>query len=563
MNGIALKIGTELNEFTIEKILGAGTFGVTYLAKDNYLDKQVVIKEYFPNDIAMRERSGRVFSSSKSNYEFFEYGLNSFLKEAKTLAMFKHPNIVRINSFFETNNTAYFVMDYDRGEDLEIYLKNNPNLSEDEILNIMLPILDGLREVHKKSYLHRDIKPANIYIRENHQPMLIDFGATRYSIGAKSQLLSIILTPGYAPKEQYSSGAKQKAYTDIYAIGAVMYRMVTGATPVEASERANAITDDEPDPHIKLSKMDYPKYSNNFKEAIDWAMEFRAKDRPKSVKEFQDALKKEDKEEEIKEYQPIKPPVESGSNIFKYLIIAILFIALGAGGFIFMNKNSSSGDRDNSSEIERLKAENRRLEEQRLKAEQEAQRVSQIAQQERERATSSKNEQMLQKPMPLVNIDFSKKKQLNISNDNITLTLSYYENVKKGEKIFIKATLQNGGKKAIRGGITLGFPQLNSIKGGVISNDFDAIKTYDTSNKIWSKAENRQIYGKYLMVESNDERWSRYEKHTFIIAVDTPNHIGEFKVQVRGALRSRIVPKNGTIDQQGYPCKVITINIVD
>ena len=289
-SGVELKIGSELNEFTIKKVLGSGTFGITYLAKDNYLNKQVVIKEYFPNDIAIRNSDSTISAKTNNDKENFEYGLSSFLKEAQVLAKFNHPNVVRVNSFCESNNTAYFIMDYEKGKDLEDYLEENSHLNEEEILDIMIPLLDGLQEVHNKSYLHRDIKPGNIYIKDNNSPLLIDFGATRYSIGVKSQSLSIILTPGYAPKEQYSSKSKQAAYTDIYAIGAVMYKMVTDATPIEASERANAITDDEPDPHIKLSEMNYPNYSDSFKEAIDWALEFKPKDRPQSVTALKDAF---------------------------------------------------------------------------------------------------------------------------------------------------------------------------------------------------------------------------------------------------------------------------------
>jgi serine/threonine protein kinase len=143
--------------------------------------------------------------------------------------------------------------------------------------------------------------------------MLIDFGATRYSIGAKSQSLSVILTPGYAPKEQYSSRSKQGNFTDLYAVGAVMYKMVTGTSPIESSERSDIITNDEPDPHIKLMEMNYPKYSDRFKKAIDWALEFKPKDRPQSVEELQKALeaKQKNREEktEIKSIAKTKEPL--------------------------------------------------------------------------------------------------------------------------------------------------------------------------------------------------------------------------------------------------------------
>lgn len=298
-DGIALPNGSYLEEYLIERELGAGTFGVTYLATDTNLDKQVVIKEYLPNEIAIRQDSVTIMPKSKGDIENFEYGLDSFTKEAKVLAKFNHPNIVKVSRLFHKNGTAYFVMDFEEGEDLQEYIKRHSSFSEEEILSIIMPILDGLRAVHASDFLHRDIKPGNIYIRNNSSPMLIDFGASRMAMGIKSKSLSVVLTEGYAPKEQYSSTSKQGAYTDLYAIGAVMYKMATGITPPEASARADAITDDEPDPFVLLQNRDDLDYSDSFKKAVDWALKFSGKNRPQSVKEFQTFLlsninKKED-----------------------------------------------------------------------------------------------------------------------------------------------------------------------------------------------------------------------------------------------------------------------------
>ena len=290
-NGIALPNGSYVREYQIEKELGTGSFGVTYLAIDTHLNRYVAIKEFLPNDIAIRQQDHSISPKSNSDYEDFEYGLDRFINEAKTLARFNHPNIVKILNFFEANNTAYIVMEYEEGEDLEEYISRKGKLEENEILSIVLPVLDGLRDLHSQSYLHRDIKPANIYIRSNEIPMLIDFGATRYSIGLKSKSLSVILTVGYAPKEQYNSRAKQEPYTDLYAVGAVMYKMVTGKVPIEASARSDDITDDKPDPHVKLQDMHgLDSYGESIKKAIDWALEFKPKHRPQNARVLQDAL---------------------------------------------------------------------------------------------------------------------------------------------------------------------------------------------------------------------------------------------------------------------------------
>jgi serine/threonine protein kinase len=322
-NESALKLDTKLQEYKITKVLGVGGFGITYLALDTNLKHQVVIKEFLPNDIAVRKDYVTVVPKSSSDKENFEWGMSRFIQEAQILAQFKHPNIVRVNRFFEVNGTAYFVMDYEAGEDLEEYLKKvNRTLSQDEMLQIIIPILDGLREVHSQEFLHRDIKPGNIFIRKNGTPMLIDFGASRFAMGSKSKSLSVVLTEGYAPKEQYSSKAKQGAYTDIYAIGAVIYKMVTGTTPIEASERANTITDDEPDPFIKLQDKNIKGLSESFCKAVDWALEFKPKDRPQEVKEFQDKLSVNDTSllatsktiEKVKPEQAISEPEQAISE---------------------------------------------------------------------------------------------------------------------------------------------------------------------------------------------------------------------------------------------------------
>jgi len=300
-NETALPIGAELLEYRIESVLGVGGFGITYLALDTNLNKQVVIKEFLPSDIAVRKESTTVVAKSYSDEESYNWGIDRFLKEAQTLAKFNHPNIVKISRFFKANNTAYFVMDYEKGEDLQEYLsKQTKRLTQEEINDIILPILDGLKEVHKYDFLHRDIKPGNIFMRTNGSPMLIDFGASRFAMGAKSKSLSIVLTEGYAPKEQYSSTSKQGAYTDIYCMGAVLYKMITDKVPPEASTRSDLITDGEEDPYQRLQDDSTQPYSNTFKQAIDWALAFRPKDRPQSVKALFEALTKTDRQEDVK-----------------------------------------------------------------------------------------------------------------------------------------------------------------------------------------------------------------------------------------------------------------------
>jgi serine/threonine protein kinase len=290
---IALAKGTALFEYTIVDVLGVGGFGITYLALDTHLDKKVVIKEFLPSEIATRDSQTTVVARSINDQESFAWGLERFLLEAKTLAKFNHPNIVKINRFFQANGTAYFVMVFEEGVDLDHYLSSKTMpLSEDELRSIILPILDGLKAIHAQDFLHRDIKPGNIFLRTNGTPMLIDFGSSRYAIGSKTQNITQMVTSGYAPIEQYSTDAsKQHASVDIYAIGAVMYKMISGKTPVSAQDRSNAIIHEENDPYIPLKEYGVEGFSERIFDTVDQCLVLQSKLRPQDALALQTLLR--------------------------------------------------------------------------------------------------------------------------------------------------------------------------------------------------------------------------------------------------------------------------------
>ena len=233
----ALAKGVRLNQYEMIGILGAGGFGITYMARDTTLDTMVAIKEYLPGDFAVRQRDSQVTAKSSTSKGDFDWGLSRFLDEARVLAKFRHPNIVRVNQIFEANNTAYIVMDYAKGESLDDLLKRVGPLSEQQTKDILFPILDGLKRVHALGFLHRDIKPANIIIRDEGGAVLIDFGAARQAIETKSRAITSIVTEGYAPLEQYDTAGNQGAWTDIYALGGVAYKCLTGNKPPAATSR--------------------------------------------------------------------------------------------------------------------------------------------------------------------------------------------------------------------------------------------------------------------------------------------------------------------------------------
>ncbi|HOB52225.1 MAG TPA: protein kinase [Acidobacteriota bacterium] len=275
------------DNYLVGRVLGRpGGFGITYLGYDLSLETRVAIKEYLPRDMAGRDDDHRtVVLHSQDDTESFTYGLEQFLKEARTLAKFNHPRVVRVRTFFQENGTAYLVMDYIEGISLAEFLERlDRPLTEQQALDMMMPILDGVGVVHSQGFLHRDIKPQNIYLTAARQPILLDFGAARLAMGEKSRSLSVILTPGFAPYEQYHRRGEQGPWTDIYACAATLYYMVTRQVPPDALEREKGDTLMPPD-------TTQPGLSPHFCRAILRALATEPASRPRSIAEFQSQLR--------------------------------------------------------------------------------------------------------------------------------------------------------------------------------------------------------------------------------------------------------------------------------
>lgn len=283
----ALAPGTVLHEYRIEAVLGDGAFGITYKAQDTYLGIAVAIKEYFPDEIAHRNADGAVEVDDPDHDAQYRWGLQRFVGEAQVLAQFKHPNIVRVSRYFAANGTAYIVMDYEEGRSLTAYLKALPGPPDEAALrNILLPLLEGLREVHRKRYLHRDIKPGNVYIRDNDSPILLDFGAAKLEMATSSREAAAFLTPGYAPVEQYGWGDRQGPQIDLYALGATMYRCICGERPPEAADRLKALEAEASDPMRPAVERGQGRYSRDLLQILDWMLKVRPDDRPASASEI-------------------------------------------------------------------------------------------------------------------------------------------------------------------------------------------------------------------------------------------------------------------------------------
>jgi len=283
--------GFVLHWYEVKSVLGRGAFGVTYLARDKNLDQMVAIKEYFPNEFSTRETGYTVHPMTTKSKEMYEWGLNRFIREARTLAKFKHPNIVRVLSVFENNNTAYMVMEYEQGIELSKLYKQKSVFSQQELLDIFLPIMEGLKFVHDAGFIHRDIKPSNIYIRKDSSPVLIDFGSARQVSGAPTRALTSLVTYGYAPFEQYNeSEDKQGPWTDVYALGASLYYGLTKKLPVEALTRGSSLLSTGIDPYKPLSVTLEGQYSASFLRTIDHALLFHANERPQDILEWTNML---------------------------------------------------------------------------------------------------------------------------------------------------------------------------------------------------------------------------------------------------------------------------------
>jgi len=280
-----------LHWYELKSVIGRGGYGITYLALDKNLDRMVAIKEYLPTDFAARDSNATVRPVTGEKGEIYNWGLDRFLKEARTLAKFTHPNIVRVLSVFEQNNTAYMVMEYEHGSNLAKLYKNTPYYAEQQLLDVFIPILDGLILVHDAGFIHRDIKPANIYIRENNTPVLLDFGSARRTSGGLTHALTSLVTFGYAPFEQYNeSGGKQGPWTDIYSIGATMYLGISGKLPIDAMARGGSYINNEADPYEPISEKAAGKYSPELLLAIDNALFFRAEERPQDALSWMNML---------------------------------------------------------------------------------------------------------------------------------------------------------------------------------------------------------------------------------------------------------------------------------
>ena len=337
--------GTVLRDrYIVGRVLGFGGFGVTYIGWDAVLESKVAIKEYLPSEFSTRMPGHSQVSvfNAENKIEQFQDGLAKFIEEAKRLAKFhQEDGIVRIFDSFEDNNTAYIIMDYLKGETLANYLKRENTIPVDKAIAMMMPVIESLKTINGQGILHRDIAPDNIFLTDDGKIKLIDFGAARFATTSHSRSLTVIIKPGYSPEEQYRSRGDQGSYTDVYAIGATLYRMITGITPPDALERRAHCESKKKDTLKPLSKFT-GEITENQESAILNALNVRIEDRTQDMASLAEELNTQEPEKvqrkygKIKKIDVLKWPLWAKIGVpvamFSIAMISMLF-AMGVIGF--------------------------------------------------------------------------------------------------------------------------------------------------------------------------------------------------------------------------------------
>lgn len=339
----SLPAQTRLKQYVVTRLLGRGGFGLTYLAKDLKLERDVAIKELLPQDFVHRDRDRVTVAVRSANQsENFNWAKRRFLDEARILASLHHKAILPVHEIFEENKTAYLVTDFIHGDTLEEWVRKNGAPPEAQLRAWLMELLDALDLVHGRSILHRDITPGNILIDRESRPVLIDFGNARVVTGQKSANVTTVLTPGYAPFEQYTSTAEQGPPVDVYSLGAVLYRAITGKVPVDSVGRKSA--DNLP----RLADGSHPGYTKEFLSGIDKAMSVNPENRWHTCREWKENLRASG--------PTIAPPPQKKRGVLAPAGIAILIIAVATGAFAFWKP--SGEDEPEETKEESAKKEN-------------------------------------------------------------------------------------------------------------------------------------------------------------------------------------------------------------
>ncbi len=345
VNIMELQLGTTLcdGKYTIEAKIGEGGFGITYRAIQNGLNRVVCIKEYFPAGKCTRATKKNTVFVQGTSEQVFEKYRQAFVREAKMLATLHHPNIVEVLDVFDENNTSYMVMTFVKGKSLQQIVEVRGKLPYPETVNYIAQITNAVGYIHDHHILHRDIKPDNIMITADFKAILIDFGSAREFEQDKTQVHTSMLTHGYAPTEQYTANSRKGSYTDIYAIGATFYFVLTGQVPMESAAR---LTEQMPSPKDLVPEI--PEEANR---TILKAMQLKAENRHQTVHEFMDDIRNVKPSVLVDETIGGSPQQPTSKRTW-YIISALgCFVALLIGYFLWGRNGSEPVEENKPQEI--------------------------------------------------------------------------------------------------------------------------------------------------------------------------------------------------------------------
>lgn len=303
--------------YTILNTIAQGGFGITYAAVDAKTGRRMCIKELFISGASSRAADKSVVSIPLGDVKFDDF-VQKFIQEAKQLAKFNHPSIVRVTDFFQENKTAYMVMNFVEGSTLKYLVGKSGPMSFEQTKSIIFQLIDALEIIHSKNMLHRDIKPDNIIITPQNQAVLLDFGAARDYTDNKTIAQTAIITPGFAPLEQYNSSSRKGKFTDIYAFGATLYFLLTGLKPLDATQRIDTV--------LKAPHEINPKISSQISSIIMLAMQMKPENRFQDVAEIRQAFNLILNKEQIAQTVTPQKTVMSNEEIGKWVLIAIIII---------------------------------------------------------------------------------------------------------------------------------------------------------------------------------------------------------------------------------------------
>ena len=335
----ALQPGSYIADLQINAILGVGTFGITYLVTDPAIGTRFALKEYLPAGFVLRQADGKIQPIDDQSAEIFKSGLSQFLNEARLVAALDHPNIVKVLRYFEANGTAYFLMPYYQGQPLHHLLESGGAFDREDAKALMLPLMDALEYIHGQGVVHQDIKPANIYMTQNGEPILLDFGIAA-ALGNGTSTTSNLGSAGYAAPEQAQANGIIGPWTDIYALAATLYRCVTGRIPTSATDRQERLDAGYDDPLTAFSELAPTGLYGGLTDAVELGLKLPPKERPRDVGQWKKSFKSLDWHRSVVVGGSTEAYAKEGKEWLPIILLGIFLVTMAAVAIFLLTGES-------------------------------------------------------------------------------------------------------------------------------------------------------------------------------------------------------------------------------